>query len=857
MATLDHMSLPAVAPYAIYEDTEEHEPPSPSDMFAGDVSFGSELAMARAEEPVPSIELEHDLSDEPEPYQSSYTSRKSLSRRQSAYSFVSALPSESGVPAVDQLLQGKFSPRKERPRFRNPESVRAMQMASPLPMSAFESSRERMKNGYPISMSTPNRSARSERSVSRRSGSHRGSVSEHRSPKPAVAPQQAPLVLLHVTILPMQLPYGHDLMGKIMPDWLVENYRLLQEKLQDIVLMRRGLLIPHPRDEFDLLEERILESLELKTPRLLRCGHFVAPEDDSDKEDDRDCASIEGGTGRGSRMSGGTMTEDHECKDVVETGDASMCMDCHRHLKKPGRGVGAGSHRWDIKIYAANGLMRSEAWNAAWTEMERCDVEISPWIPEDVRKTLEKRIAEEKEAAKRKQAYAAEVQRRAQEDNAIQQQLKAKAAEKKRQEEEELRRSFEAAAAALQRSIEDKADEKQRFEETLEEKIEEAKEAIRLEFECLAQLEANSVADRLRAMEEALEQQQKRTMVVEHARSPSPLDPNLYLDLDVRSVSRGRRGYTNSRPRAAEMPLSTLLKNYMHRQLHDGKNWLIVLLSVLLLVFSMDVSPNVPSANMLDVPQGIVSMASEASVLESVVTSFATVTVTEAQIPAVAQPTTAVEHIQDLLVEEIGSAAFETSAVEVPLLSTEAEEPEVIEVEELEIAEAMEPEVVDAVEPEVAEAVEAVESEVVEAVDAGVVETMEPHAAEAVESEVAEAVESEVAEAVESEVVETVEADAIEAVESDAVEAAESDAVEVMESEVAEATEPMVIEAIDTIRSDAEPIVSEQVVLSAQPVDDVPEAIPADVNADSTTYPPSCSAKNALLAGVAVCAKRA
>ena len=648
-----------MAPYAIYEGTEEHEPTSPSDMFAGDVSFGSELPMARAEESVPSIELEHDLSDEPEPYQSSYTSRKSLSRRQSAYSFVSAMPSEAGVPTVDQLLEGKFSPRKERPRFRNPESVRAMQMASPLPMSVYESSRERMKNGYPIS--TPNRHARSERSVSRRSGSHRGSVSEHRSPKPPATPQQqAPLVLLHVTILPMQLLYAHEMMGKIMPDWLVENYRLLEEKLQDIVLMRRGLLIPHPRDEFDLLEERILESLELKTPRLLRCGHFVAPDEDSDKEDD--CASIEGGTGRGSRMSGGTMTEDHECKDVVETGDASMCMDCHRHLKKPGRGVGAGSRRWDIKIYAANGLMRSEAWNAAWTEMERCDVEISPWIPEDVRKTLEKRISEEKEAAKRKQAYAAEVQRRVEEDNAMQQRLEAKAAEKKKQEEEELQRSFEAAAAALQRSMEDKADEKRRFEETLEEKIEEAKEAIRFEFECQAQLEANSGADRLRAMEEILEQQ-KRTMVVEHERSPSPVDPDMYLDLDVRSVSRGRRGYTNSRPRVAEIPLSTLLKNYVHTQLHDRKNWVIVLLSVLLLIFTVNVDPSTPPVSVLDMPKDVVSMSSDAPARSSVVTSFATVTVTEAQIVAV-QPTSAIELVEDLLVAESDSAAVETSAVE-------------------------------------------------------------------------------------------------------------------------------------------------------------------------------------------------
>ena len=165
----------------------------------------------------------------------------------------------------------------------------------------------------------------------------------------------------------------------------------------------------------------------------------MAPDDDTDKDEDNDSA-IDAEDGA-SRMSGGTMTDDYEGMHTRR--DSAMCFDCHRELKKPGQGVGAGTRRFDIRIYAANGLMRSEAWTAAWTEMERCDVEITPWIPEEVRKTLEKRVLEEQEADKRKAAYNAELQRRLQEDAIQKQKLAAEAVAKKREEEEDLRRSFE------------------------------------------------------------------------------------------------------------------------------------------------------------------------------------------------------------------------------------------------------------------------------------------------------------------------------------------------------------------------------------------------------------------------------
>ncbi|KAF1914495.1 hypothetical protein BDU57DRAFT_295972 [Ampelomyces quisqualis] len=605
MAARRRSPAPGLTSFALYEDAEAQELPAPPNMFDGDASFHSEEA-------IPSTELLDDDLDAPQPYKSSYTSRRSSMhpRRSSGvthYSLVSALPSESSIaskpvaPASD--APERYTPRKERPRFRNPESVRALQMSSPPPLPTAETSRERLKGSYKLM--TPSRSGRSETPVSKKSGSRRGSARDHQSPMPTPTPQQAPLVLLHVTILPPQVPYSHDLMERIMPEWLVENYKLLEEKLQDIILMRRGLLIPHPRDEYDLLEERILESLELKTPRLLKCGHFVPPDEDTDKEDSDDEASIaHDNTGRGSRMSGGTFTEE---LDNTHHADPSVCVDCHHELKRPGKGVGAGKRRWDIKIYAANGLMRANAWAACWGEMERCDVELHPWIPGDLRKTLERRVIEEQEAEKRKHMYAMELQRHIQESTAKQQIAQEEAAERKRLEETELQRSFDAAAAALQRSIQEKAAEKKKFEEAIELKIAEAKESMRLETEAQAQAEASLLAERLRVLESTL---QERTKSAPSAQESTP-----------------------ARARAAQIPLGTLLKNYITVLLKDLRNLIIIVLGAMVVFLAMptDTATNMQlaSTSAQSSPLPVVEVLTVTTTATTTATSYSAFTITE------------------------------------------------------------------------------------------------------------------------------------------------------------------------------------------------------------------------------------
>lgn len=180
--------------------------------------------------------------------------------------------------------------------------------------------------------------------------------------------KEHPLVLLHVTILPIVAPYSQEVLESVLPGYALENWKLLRETVTDTVL-ERGILVPHPREDYDLLEERLLESLELKVPRILKCGHFHLEDGEGETEEEE---------------------EGYESDD-----DADLCGDCGRRIRDGRFGSGTGSKRWEIRIYAANGLMRAGAWGAAWREMERVDVEISPWVEDSVRRELELRREEE------------------------------------------------------------------------------------------------------------------------------------------------------------------------------------------------------------------------------------------------------------------------------------------------------------------------------------------------------------------------------------------------------------------------------------------------------------------------------
>ncbi|KAJ6043261.1 hypothetical protein N7460_004616 [Penicillium canescens] len=187
--------------------------------------------------------------------------------------------------------------------------------------------------------------------------------------------KEFPLVLLHCTILSPSIPVpgatdprNQDILEETLPPEYWKRWRRLQDRVGSGVLRDRGVLISHPEDLYDMLEERLLESLELQRPRLQN-GHFLGREE-NDTASERE------------------MSDVGESETDGEQGDA--CPDCGSHVRH-----GDSNRKWEIRVFAANGLLRAGAWAAAWRDMEKVDVEVGLWLPSDVRRALERRLGEE------------------------------------------------------------------------------------------------------------------------------------------------------------------------------------------------------------------------------------------------------------------------------------------------------------------------------------------------------------------------------------------------------------------------------------------------------------------------------
>ncbi|KFY37971.1 hypothetical protein V495_06823 [Pseudogymnoascus sp. VKM F-4514 (FW-929)] len=247
-----------------------------------------------------------------------------------------------------------------RPPFRTPSSVRAMQMSSPTP-SVFSGSPTSRKRVNSSRLGTPNRP--------------HSSLTKHKTPTKFKAKEEHPLVLLHVTVLPLHWQHA-QIMDTAPPDVLSkdllavrESWKLLQEKLGDTVF-ERGVLLPHPQDSYETLEERLCAALELPMrPRakILACGHYVGP---STAFSDSEVSSSE--------------TSDSEDLDSVVSNSAKSlwCDICCRDVRfgKYDSMPGRQKKSFKVKLFASNGLMGAGAWAACWREMERVDVEITPWV---------------------------------------------------------------------------------------------------------------------------------------------------------------------------------------------------------------------------------------------------------------------------------------------------------------------------------------------------------------------------------------------------------------------------------------------------------------------------------------------
>ncbi|OAR00027.1 hypothetical protein LLEC1_00472 [Akanthomyces lecanii] len=294
------------------------------------------------------------------------------SRRMTGGSRISDLqpydPDEEFIPTVRET---------PRPPFRSPSSVKAMQMNSPPPSVTS--------------------SGRSNRRATRSSVSRIGSpaVSAQFSPKktpPRFKRSTPPLVLLHVTLLPLRWPWG-NLMDNTRPSELSdagknlrEAWKQLQARVGDTV-SDRGVLLPHPQNDFEVLEERLLEALELplrRRARILECGHYLGPANEMEMTDDEIISD----------------EEDPEEKPTPQY-KRHWCSTCQSDIRYDSLGEGK---LFRTKVYASNGLMKAGAWDACWKEMERVDVELEPILDPSVVDELE-RIA----ATQEREAIEAEI----------------------------------------------------------------------------------------------------------------------------------------------------------------------------------------------------------------------------------------------------------------------------------------------------------------------------------------------------------------------------------------------------------------------------------------------------------------
>ncbi|ROW06931.1 hypothetical protein VMCG_04117 [Cytospora schulzeri] len=306
--------------------------------------------------------------------------------------------SMSGVSAISDLSRlscyekDDFIPtsRNSRQAFRSPSSVRAMQMSSPTP-SLY---------------SNPLRSAKREAGLASTSRVGSPSLSAQYSsrgrstPSRFKGPEPAPLVLLHVTLLPPRWVYG-DMVNyfetrKLQPiafsgeglKNLRSAWRQLQDRLGDTE-MERGILLPHPQNDYEVLEERLLEALELplrRRARILECGHYLGPSNEMTITDyiEDDFSDY---------------SDDEEHDAVAKKEKRHWCKSCKGDIKYQELGA---ERVFRIKVYASNGLMSAGAWEACWREMERVDIEVEPIISQTVQQDLSK-LAASYEQEQRKQ----------------------------------------------------------------------------------------------------------------------------------------------------------------------------------------------------------------------------------------------------------------------------------------------------------------------------------------------------------------------------------------------------------------------------------------------------------------------
>lgn len=247
-----------------------------------------------------------------------------------------------------------------RPRFRTTSDVRAMQMSSP--------SGSVYGGGSPRSPRSPKRTHPTVSRIGTPTSSTQYSPKKGSTPPRFKVIKEAPLILLHVTLVPLHWAWG-ELVNSLNPEELSDemkglrdSWRILQDRIGDTVV-ERGILLGHPQNDYELLEERLLEALELpqrKRARILECGHYLGASNEtliSESEESED--------------------ESVHHRRGPSTYKRHWCSTCKNEIRVEELGA---ARVFRVKVYASNGLMRAGAWAACWKEMERVDAEIEPVV---------------------------------------------------------------------------------------------------------------------------------------------------------------------------------------------------------------------------------------------------------------------------------------------------------------------------------------------------------------------------------------------------------------------------------------------------------------------------------------------
>ncbi|KAK2038009.1 hypothetical protein LZ31DRAFT_142075 [Colletotrichum somersetense] len=264
--------------------------------------------------------------------------------------------------------------------FRSPSDVRALQYSSPAPSVTGSYSPRSAKRAH---MPTISRLGSPTVSGQYTTAKARKTPTRFNPPKK----EPAPLVLLHVTLLPLRWQWA-DILEQTSSDALSpaaktlrEAWHHLHDRVADTVC-ERGILLSHPQEDYEILEERLLEALDLplrRRARVLECGHYIGPSNEMTLGEDADSDEDEYGYDEdgGRRRSGGALAKMH------------WCQTCRHDIRCESLGPGK---IFRIKVYASNGLMRTGAWAACWKEMERVDVEIEPIVESAVLDELERLV---------------------------------------------------------------------------------------------------------------------------------------------------------------------------------------------------------------------------------------------------------------------------------------------------------------------------------------------------------------------------------------------------------------------------------------------------------------------------------